>query len=272
MAFCLLNYNMQVLETGQYSGEVAGVCGGAGLFTSLTTYDSKSFNGALHYHENAHFSFVLNGGCIEKKHVSYSCLPGKLQYYSAGEPHQVTQILPASRRINLEIEDGFFKHYRVSDQDLQNATENPEAKFLMIRIYRELMAGDVASPVSIQMLLLQLISQTSTSRPNGQVPHWTNTVRTILQDRWNEKVTLTELSLESNVHPVTISRYFSAYFSCTLGEYMRKIKVEKALCLIKSSALPLTEIAYSCGFADQSHFIRSFKEFTGCLPTAYRRY
>ncbi|MGZ3874778.1 MAG: helix-turn-helix domain-containing protein, partial [Mucilaginibacter sp.] len=216
--------------------------------------------------------FVLNGGCVEKKRVSYGCLPGKIQYYSAGEPHQVTQILAASRRINLEIEGGFFKDHQVSDQAIQTATENPDAKFLMIRIYRELMAGDVASPVSIQMLLLQLISHTGTSRPNGQVPLWVNKVRAILHDRWNEKVTLTELSLETNVHPVTISRYFSAYFSCTLGEYMRKIKIEKALCLIKSSTLPLTEIAYVCGFADQSHFIRSFKEFTDCLPTAYQRY
>ncbi len=56
------------------------------------------------------------------------------------------------------------------------------------------------------------------------------------------------------VHPVTISKYFPRYFSCTLGEYMRKLKIEKSLSLIKSPGNSLTNVAYACGFFDQSHF------------------
>jgi AraC-like DNA-binding protein len=33
----------------------------------------------------------------------------------------------------------------------------------------------------------------------------------------------------------------------------------------------LTDIAYDNGFADQSHFIRSFKEFTQITPNDYLR-
>ena len=72
------------------------------------------------------------------------------------------------------------------------------------------------------------------------------------------------------LHPVTLSRQFHNYFSCTLGEYIRKLKIAKAITLIKSTKNPLTEIAYQCGF-DQSHFIRSFKQLTGFLPMSFRK-
>ncbi|HMW96456.1 MAG: helix-turn-helix transcriptional regulator [Bacteroidetes bacterium] len=44
-----------------------------------------------------------------------------------------------------------------------------------------------------------------------------------------------------------------------------------ALHLIHLSPMPLTAIAYASGFADQAHFNRSFKAFTGYTPMAYRQ-
>jgi AraC family transcriptional regulator len=52
---------------------------------------------------------------------------------------------------------------------------------------------------------------------------------------------------------------------------MRKLRVEKAMALMVSSHQSLTEIAYVCGFADQSHFIRIFKQHTGFLPKQYQK-
>ncbi|MEW6737177.1 MAG: helix-turn-helix domain-containing protein [Acidobacteriota bacterium] len=41
--------------------------------------------------------------------------------------------------------------------------------------------------------------------------------------------------------------------------------------MIKNSQMSLTEIALHCGFADQSHFTRNFKEITGFLPKEFRK-
>jgi AraC family transcriptional regulator len=82
---------------------------------------------------------------------------------------------------------------------------------------------------------------------------------------------LNQLSVMLGLHPVTISRQFHHYYACTLGEYIRKLRVEKALTLIKEREHSLTEIAFASGFADQSHFIRAFKRFTGLLPLAYKK-
>ncbi|HEX6187366.1 MAG TPA: helix-turn-helix transcriptional regulator, partial [Pyrinomonadaceae bacterium] len=66
-------------------------------------------------------------------------------------------------------------------------------------------------------------------------------------------------------------RSFSRYFRCTLGEYVRHIRVQRSLELMPRRNLTLTEIATTCGFADQSHFTRSFKQIMGVRPSTYRR-
>lgn len=44
-----------------------------------------------------------------------------------------------------------------------------------------------------------------------------------------------------------------------------------AVHLMHHTHLTLTEIAHDCHFSDQSHFIKSFKAFTGMTPGAYKR-
>ena len=263
---------MLALKKGQYSGNVTEICGEAGIIASITAYNEDTFNGSLHYHDNAHISFVLQGACIEKKKTSYDRMPGKIIYYSAGEPHQVMHILKPSRHINLEIEPNFFEQYNVSDTALNAATtKNPDAKFLMIKMYKELLAKDDFSTVSIQMLLLNLVQETKKLQYEKKIPSWIKIVIELLHEHWDETITLQQLSTAANIHPVNISKYFPIYFSCTLGEYMRKLKIEKALGLIRSSPVSLTDVAYKCGFADQSHFIRTFKAYTDFLPAAYQK-
>ncbi|NJM53248.1 MAG: helix-turn-helix transcriptional regulator [Blastocatellia bacterium] len=74
-----------------------------------------------------------------------------------------------------------------------------------------------------------------------------------------------------DVHWVHLSRDFPRYFRCNFSEYVRKIRVEKSLNLLRNQQLALTEIALICGFADQSHFIRSFKQFHGITPKKFRQ-
>lgn len=98
-----------------------------------------------------------------------------------------------------------------------------------------------------------------------------NRLKEILQDEWNQNHSLSDLSIRLGVHPVTISKYFSRYFGCTFGEYMRKIRVDRSLFFIRNTHYSLTEIAFLCGFSDQSHFIRVFKQYTGLYPKYFQK-
>jgi AraC family transcriptional regulator len=86
-----------------------------------------------------------------------------------------------------------------------------------------------------------------------------------------DAITLQRLALETGVHPVTISKHFPRYFNCTLSVYIRKLRVQKAIGMLKANDTTLKGIAYACGFSDQSHFIRCFKTYTGFLPKDFRK-
>ena len=133
------------------------------------------------------------------------------------------------------------------------------------------MEDDCFTGSSAEMLLLGFLQLASSWREDKRQPGWVSVVYDLLHDRWDETLSLKDLSEKTGIHPVTISHYFPKYFSCTLGAYMRKLKVSHALTLIKERKTSLTDIAYECGFADQSHFIHTFKKVTGYLPATYQK-
>lgn len=55
------------------------------------------------------------------------------------------------------------------------------------------------------------------------------------------------------------------------NEYVNKLRMEKAISLIRTTSLPFTEIAEQVGFSTPSYFSTAFKQYTGCTPTQYKK-
>ena len=107
-----------------------------------------------------------------------------------------------------------------------------------------------------------------------KIPAWVKELKGIIQDQVDTQFTfdLKKISNNLELNPSYLSREFSKYFEdLNFGEYIRKIRIEKAITLIQNSNYSLTEIAYLTGFSDQSHFTRIFKQHTGKNPSSYRK-
>ncbi len=107
-----------------------------------------------------------------------------------------------------------------------------------------------------------------------KIPIWVKDLKNIIQDQVDTQFTfdLKKISKDLAINPSYLSREFSKYFEdLNFGEYIRKIRIDKAIELIKNSNYSLTEIAYLTGFSDQSHFTRIFKQSTGNNPSAFRK-
>lgn len=261
------------LNRGHYLGKVVDICYADGVIAGLTTYPQKNLTNQMHYHENLHISFVLQGGSFERRNRNeYERLIGNIMLYHAGEAHKNIQKLFPSKNMNLELENDFLAKHAISEQTIESALlYRPEGKILMLKMYKELLESDAFSCTSINMLVLDLISRVAKANYKKEAPSWLKTIHELLNDLWNENLTLTDLSKAATVHPITISKNFHRYFYCTFGEYMRKLRIEKSLALINETSLSLTKISYACNFADQSHFTRTFKELTGFLPFEYKK-
>jgi len=107
-----------------------------------------------------------------------------------------------------------------------------------------------------------------------KTPKWAKELKEIIQDQidTNLSLSLKEISEGLQIHPSYVSREFSKYFSnLSFGEYIRKLRIQKAIDLLANPQHTLSEVAYLTGFSDQSHFNRIFKAHTGQNPSDYRK-
>jgi AraC family transcriptional regulator len=225
------------LDKGHYLGKIVDICYANGIIAGATTYPKEALTSQMHYHDNLHISFVLQGGSVEKRIGNkYERLPGYIMFYHAGEPHQNIQKVFPSKNINLEVENEFLKTHDLTEATINHIiNHHPDGKFLMLKIYKEILKNDIFSATSINMLFLDLICRSEKINYRKEMPLWLKKVHALLNDSWNKKLNLTDLAKEASVSPITISKHFHKYFSCTLGEYMRKLKIEKSLAIIKNS-------------------------------------
>jgi hypothetical protein len=126
----------------------------------------------------------------------------------------------------------------------------------------------------VEQLLLQVYHQFLKEGKDRKTPEWADALREMIQDQQDTHMSLSlqQASAELEINPAYLSREFSKYFdNLSFGEYMRKMRIEKAIGLIGTTNYSLTEIAYLTGFSDQSHFNRIFKKQTGQSPSAFKK-
>jgi AraC-like DNA-binding protein len=81
---------------------------------------------------------------------------------------------------------------------------------------------------------------------------------------------LSELLVKLQLNERTFQRIFGKYVGVTPNQYRRICQFELSFAQVRSRKFgKLTDVAYENGFADQSHFIRSFREFTHITPNDY---
>ena len=265
---------MNTLQTGQFYGVTNETTTHGGLTLTDTEYTHERVD--WHYHQNAYFTFILDGRVIEgNKKETYHCTPGSLLFHNWQEAHYNIKPKGFTRGFHIELEEDWFNTYGINPDAMQGSInlKDPQLKLLMYNIFKEAKLDGMTGTLAINTLLIELFGKAvnAEARLTHQKPLWVTQLRNILHDDPTANWSLEQLAKQLNIHPVHLSRDFSRYFNCGLGEYIRTIKVQQALSLMANKNTSLTTIALQCGFADQSHFNRSFKAMHQITPLAYRK-
>jgi AraC family transcriptional regulator len=132
---------------------------------------------------------------------------------------------------------------------------------------------DDLTPLAVESLALEIIVNTSRQRlvPSGSgPPAWLTRAQEFLKATFLNGPRLSAIASHVGVHPVHLAAAYRRYYRCTVGDYVRRLRVEHASRALANSDLSLANVAIASGFADQSHFTKTFKRFTGMTPGQFR--
>jgi AraC family transcriptional regulator len=228
-----------------------------------------------HCHAQAYLSFVLAGSYTEK-YLDEECVcsAGSLRFLPPGQLHE-NNFGTTVRCLLVKIEP--LALHRLGDHapvlSAPGEVSGLASSWLANRMYREFAANDDVAPLAMEGVLLEILAESARSiGENGGVhaPVWLRRVREALEESFLLAPSLAELAAIGGVHPVHLSREFRKHYQTTIGEFIRKRRIEKACDLLTNSSTPLAEIALTCGFSDQSHFCATFKSHTSLTPARFR--
>ncbi len=229
-----------------------------------------------HTHDQACIGFVLGGTCDESVGNRILTLSHhSLFFRPASEIHANRCGSAGARFLIAEVPERWLR--RVSQHaalpDGPICVQGAELSWLALRLYQEVRVGGPASSLVIEGLMLEIAAglvRRQKAAKHGHRPLWLERTRDALHAHYREALRLGTLAGWAGVHPVHLAREFRRRYGCSVGQYVRRLRVESGCGALANTDSSLASIAMATGFANQAHFSRVFKSVTGMSPAVYR--
>lgn len=228
-----------------------------------------------HFHEHANIALTVEGSFVETVGAEpYEVHPASVIFRPAGEKHSNHYGKTAARCLIIEVQPERLASIRQVTAILDRAShvEGGFVSNLAFRIFRESRMPDAVAPFSIEALILEMLAEATRVQRFGDPtpPVWLRQAREFVRESFLETVSLRTISDLVGVHPAHLAKMFRRQYGCTVGDYVRRLRLDHAAKLLVQSERSLSAIALSAGFYDQSHFAHLFKLRFGIAPGVYR--
>jgi AraC-like DNA-binding protein len=155
--------------------------------------------------------------------------------------------------------------------------DNSQVQEIFREMCRLSAAGLPEDLLILQSLILKLVHTlcreapllTKAHAPKANNEQVINRTLAYIGSNLTTTLTLEKLAEEAKFSPVYFHKLFKASTGKTLHDYIEEQRLKKAVELLISTDMTLTEIAYACGFSSQSYFSYAFKRRMGTSPRAY---
>jgi AraC family transcriptional regulator len=182
-----------------------------------------------------------------------------IQGYDKGGPRSPMSYEPHAGFSSLAVAAGFLDAaLRTWDEDRIHAKSHVKMAVAMLRDCASDQAADLpqAAPQSEGRCL---------------EPWQARKVREFIDASLQSRIRLSDCAGKARLSGSYLAHKFKATFGMTLCSYIRRRRVERAQQLMLITQQPLSEVALACGFSDQAHYCRVFREVVGLSPDAWRR-
>lgn len=95
-------------------------------------------------------------------------------------------------------------------------------------------------------------------------------VYALVADEFREDISLEEAAFRASMTVPAFCRLFKKLTSRTFTAFVNEYRISEAIKLLHSEDMPISEVAFACGYNSVSYFSRQFKKVTNLRPKDYR--
>ncbi len=258
------------LSPGHYFGKEQQVNEDAFFKLNITAYQPNMTIHA-HYHENAYLSLLINGSYREVGcHAESIIQPGEVLFRPAGYTHANHFDEEAGRCLNIELKQPALEAVLTNGRLPKTLVKYNAGTFKYLYQLLYAFLQDPSTDISEEYILHWLSEVTEVKMPT-RLP-WFSAAKKILENELDTHHTIKSIAERVFVHPIYLARAFKEREGMTIGRYQMEMKIRKAVLLLFTTQLPITDIAFTAGFTDSAHLVKIFRSYYRCTPHQFRRW
>ncbi|WP_414440338.1 helix-turn-helix domain-containing protein [Burkholderia sp. 22PA0106] len=166
----------------------------------------------------------------------------------------------------LELADRtYFEDPRIAEQCRSLLNERWDDVDGRLRV------NETAHEVLSGLLRGQSVMRTGVMHTGGLAPAVRRRVRDYIDAMLDQPVTLGELADLAALSEYHFARMFRVSFGAPPHAWIAEQRLARARALLRTTALPLVQVAAQCGYANAAHFSHRFRDAHGATPTAFRK-
>ena len=263
--------DFQRLGLGENFGAMTNVVASGDLLINAADHPPGTWV-PPHEHANPYLCVVVAGAFEMRAGRTQDCAAGSLIACPANHAHANRFGDRPGRCINIHFgrswtSEGAVRRWLDDYHHLEVGTGSASVR----RLAREMDATDSAAPLAAASAAIELFAKAMRVETVHASRRWVGRVIDIVEADLARAPSLGRLAAEIGVHPAHLSRAFRRIHGETIGDYVRRRRVEEAERALADETRSLADIAASAGFSDQAHFTRVFRRHFGVSPGARRR-
>lgn len=93
----------------------------------------------------------------------------------------------------------------------------------------------------------------------------------LISEKFGKPITVEDMAQQAGLSEAHFSRLFRSVIGYSPYKFLMRFRVERAEKMMRDPSTSLISVALSCGFADQPHLTRIFKQHRGVTPSVWRK-
>ena len=207
---------------------------------------------------------VLHGG--EPENCVYECIVFDLDMLMKDNhacANTIQSIMNGTIRIHTHISEKCDKFLPVTEK-LSGVLSGKKAGYeFMTQGYLYLLLGTI---IEEKLYERSVHNSLTTERLNS-----IKDVLDYISDNYSDSISLEKLAKIAGMNPRYFCRYFRSMTGRTPIDYLNYYRVECACEMLSTKNISIKETAISCGFSDESYFVKTFRKYKDTTPKQFTK-